>query len=351
MKLSKVLFAGIAVAVVGGALTYTSLAKAEDETNDSQLLLNNYQPVDTEAPTITGPGYLKVTQNETIDFVRLYTVKDNNDSSVSLTTPKVSTEKVGRFSAMLKATDAADNQATKLIVIEVIAPEKTAAEKEKEASKAATETGNLTAEAEAPVEQPAPVAVEEPVVAQAEPETAPVETAPAQSAPAASEASATPAAPSAPAAEQPAQPAQPAQPSYAPNTMYVGGSAIPYQNGGQGAGQSVIDANPYGAISTWGGAASQSGTDGLNSHFIGHNPGIFSVLFSLGGGSQIIVTDGAGNPTTYTVRNIMRVNDSAVDINNGTNYWDQITGTGGGERITLQTCIDDHTNLIVMAYA
>lgn len=350
MKLSKLLFAGIAVTIVGGALTYTSLAKAENETDHSQVLLNNYQPVDTESPTITGPGYLKVTQNETIDFVRLYTVKDNTDDSVSLTTPKVSTEKVGRFSTMLKATDAADNQATKLIVVEVVAPEKAAA-KEK-ATETATETGNLAAEAEAPAATEAaeePVAVENTVVEQAEPATAPVEAAPAQSAPAEPTPAPATTAPAEPA--QPEQPAQPAQPSYAPNTMYVGGSAIPYQNGGQGSGQSIIDGNPYGVISTWGGAASQSGSDGLNSHFIGHNPGIFSVLFSLGGGSQIIVTDGAGNPTTYTVRNILRVNDSATDINNGTNYWDQITGTGGGERITLQTCIDDNTNLIVMAYA
>jgi hypothetical protein len=33
----------------------------------------------------------------------------------------------------------------------------------------------------------------------------------------------------------------------------------------------------------------------------------------------------------------------------GTDYWDQITGSGGGERITLQTCINDDYNLIVFA--
>lgn len=142
---------------------------------------------------------------------------------------------------------------------------------------------------------------------------------------------------------------QPSAPAYQAMVMYINGMAIPYQNGGSG-GQGIIDGNPNGTVSTWGGAAVQSGDDGLNSHFIGHNPGIFSAIFGVGGGSQIIVTDGAGTPTTYTVSSITKVDDYAAEIGTGNNLWDMITGTGGGERITLQTCIDDATNLIVFAY-
>ncbi|MBP1045256.1 sortase [Enterococcus sp. BWM-S5] len=146
-----------------------------------------------------------------------------------------------------------------------------------------------------------------------------------------------------------AAPQEPSAPAHQAMTMYINGAAIPYQNGGS-AGQSIIDGNPNGTVSTWGGAAVQSGSDGLNTHFIGHNPGIFSAIFGLGGGSQIIVTDGAGNATTYTVSSVTTVDDYATEISTGNNIWDMVTGTGGGERITLQTCIDDTTNLIVFAY-
>ena len=149
--------------------------------------------------------------------------------------------------------------------------------------------------------------------------------------------------------ESEAAPVQNTTPSYSAMTMYIAGTAISYQNGGQGQGQSIIDSNSS-VISTWGGAAAQSGSDGLNTHFIGHNPGIFSTLFSVGQGSQITVTDGNGTPTIYTVSTILTVDDSAVG-SDGTNYWSLVTGTGGGERITLQTCIDDYTNRIVIAYA
>lgn len=143
---------------------------------------------------------------------------------------------------------------------------------------------------------------------------------------------------------------EPTAPAYQPNSLYLAGIQIPYSNGGMAEGQSVIDSNPNGAASTWGGAAVQSGSDGLNTHFIGHNPGVFSVLFSLGSGSPIIVTDGAGQPTTYIVNGSIQVDDQAID-SAGNNYWDTVTGVGGGERITLQTCVTPSINLIIFASA
>lgn len=159
-----------------------------------------------------------------------------------------------------------------------------------------------------------------------------------------------PAAVSTVAAEQAAPVAETSAPTYQAMTIYMGGQAIPYQNGGTGSGQSIIDSNPNGVAATWGGAAIQSGDDGLNTHIIGHNPGAFSVLFSLGSGSQIIVTDGAGTPTTYTVQSTMQVNDYGTEVSSGQDVWDLTVGTGGGERITLQTCVNDDVNLFVLAY-
>lgn len=138
-----------------------------------------------------------------------------------------------------------------------------------------------------------------------------------------------------------------AAPELQPNMLQIAGSHIPYSNAGQGSGQAVIDAN-HGAAATWGGAPVQSANDGMNTHIIGHNPGAFNALFSLGIGSTIEVSDASGQVSTYTVQNIVTVDDSAYGLD-GTDYWDQITGTGGGERLTLQTCINDYQNLIVFA--
>lgn len=140
-------------------------------------------------------------------------------------------------------------------------------------------------------------------------------------------------------------------PVYQPSSLYLAGIQVPYQNGGQGAGQGIIDGNPYGVASTWGGASVQSGNDGQNTHFIGHTPGIFSVLFSVGIGSTIVVTDSAGTPTAYVVNNILHLDDAGNELGTGTSYWDITVGTGGGERITLQTCISDTENLMIFASA
>lgn len=141
--------------------------------------------------------------------------------------------------------------------------------------------------------------------------------------------------------------ATPAPATIGADQLMINGQAISYTNAGQGSGQAIIDANPN-QVATWGGAVVQSGNDGANTHFIGHNPGIFNVLFSLGTGATIEISDSANNVTTYTVSQIVTVDDSGFAAD-GTDYWDQITGSGGGERITLQTCINDDYNLIVFA--
>ncbi|MDR0922641.1 MAG: sortase [Lactobacillales bacterium] len=141
------------------------------------------------------------------------------------------------------------------------------------------------------------------------------------------------------------------QPTLQPDTMYIAGTAIAYANGGQGSGQAIIDSNPNGIISTWGGAPTQSGTDGMNTHFIGHNVGAFTCLLSVGNGSQIVVTDGNDTPTTYIVNSEATVDTNGIDLSTGQNLWSQITGTAGGERITLQTCLNSTQRLIVFAQA
>lgn len=125
------------------------------------------------------------------------------------------------------------------------------------------------------------------------------------------------------------------------------GYDISYQNGGMSQGQSIIDSS-YSA-STWGGNSQQSGNDQGNTHFIGHNPGVFSSLFSLYVGAEISISDVEGRISGYQVVNILLVDDQAVGIADGVDYWDAITGSGGGERVSFQTCISDSTNLVIQA--
>ena len=147
-------------------------------------------------------------------------------------------------------------------------------------------------------------------------------------------------------------PAPAPTPSPAPVTVDVLsmiGTTIPFQNGGMGGGQAIIDANPNGMSSTWGGATPYSGTDGLNTHFIGHHWGAFDPVMSLGNGGTVTVYDANGQAFNYAIYKIVVVDTYGNDVNTGASMYGEITSTGGGERIVLQTCIDETTRRIVFA--
>lgn len=135
--------------------------------------------------------------------------------------------------------------------------------------------------------------------------------------------------------------------NYKPNHIYYNGKAVPYKNVGMGgnSAQNVIDTSSYAA--TFGGAATFSGTDGLNTHFVGHNggPNQFGGMHTA---STFIVTDSNGNAFKY-VKSRMYIVDEYGMGEDGTNYYDRIVGTGGGERITLQSTKNHPWKYIVEA--
>lgn len=142
--------------------------------------------------------------------------------------------------------------------------------------------------------------------------------------------------------EQPKKEVQQPSKQYAPMTIYFNGKAVKYANGGTGSGQSIIDGN-YSKASTWGGA-SFNGNDGMNTHFIGHNPGAFTGIWNAG---SFIITDGNGNPTKYNTSRVYKVyQKGAKGVADGVSYWDRITGTGGGERVTFQTCVSANSSAV-----
>lgn len=129
----------------------------------------------------------------------------------------------------------------------------------------------------------------------------------------------------------------------AARTITMGGVAIRYIIGNRSMG-----AAPGNGAATWGGRTNYSNTSGQNTHFIGHNPGSFAVMTSLGIGSAIRVTDAQGTGRTYHVYQIAKVNPNGVTANK-VDLWNQIVGTGGGQRITLQTCLGSYWREIVFA--
>jgi sortase (surface protein transpeptidase) len=126
-------------------------------------------------------------------------------------------------------------------------------------------------------------------------------------------------------------------------TITMGGVAIRYIIGNRSMG-----AAPGNGAATWGGRTNYSNTSGQNTHFIGHNPGSFAVMTSLGIGSAIRVTDAQGAGRTYHVYQIAKVNPNGVTASK-VDLWNQIVGTGGGQRITLQTCLGSYWREIVFA--
>ena len=126
-----------------------------------------------------------------------------------------------------------------------------------------------------------------------------------------------------------------------PNRIMINGTIIPLVDT-QGAA-----AAPVGNVAgIWQGTGDV--TDNAPTHIIGHNPGAFACTFGLTIGNQFSVTDRNSNQRNYTVYKIMEINDDAFG-RDGVDYWDEIFYQPG-ESISLQACIDEYWNLVVLAH-
>lgn len=106
-------------------------------------------------------------------------------------------------------------------------------------------------------------------------------------------------------------------------------------------------AAPSSGAGTWTGTGMVN--DGAPTHFIGHNPGDFAPVMNITVGTPITVVDGQGNSRTYVVYEVLDVTDDGINAHDpNDNAWDRII-EAGGERISLQTCITDSVNRIVLA--
>lgn len=290
---------------------------------------------------IYGEDTITITANHSFHPKHYYKAVDDNYQLIKLNYSKINTSKPGRHSLTLSAKNKQDYDKRKVLII---VEEEKVAPSEKKEDKTHTAAASQKEATIAPVETPDPPEVAEPTTSSSKTEQTPVEP-PVQQEQLNNEQEIQPVVPE----ETQTEVTAPQTPSLQPNQISFHGQFLPYVNAGQGSGQGVINGSAVAA--TWGGNPTQSGMDNQNTHFIGHNPGIFSPLLALGGGDAITVTDNAGNATTYIVNGLIQVDDSGRDIASGIDNWDQITSAGGGERITLQTCLSDTVNLIVYAQA
>lgn len=287
---------------------------------------------DTLPPVIESPATLTLTQGEEFPLEQV-SVTDQLPTTLEEDALKITgfdADQVGKQKVQLQATDTSGNTAKKEVLVTVEAPKeepKEAPEEEAAMSEPVTTTpAEVTTSTETAVAEPKESAEAQEGATDSTDSSAANEALSSQAEVTSSET---------PVAEPtPAAPAETA-------VLRFAGSTIPFiQYGG-------ASAAPSSGAGTWMGNGNV--TDGAPTHFIGHNPGDFSGVMSLGVGSSITVVDGSGNSRTYTVYEVIDVTDDGYNAKDPSDDVFPRMLYAGGERISLQTCINDNINRCVLA--
>lgn len=263
---------------------------------------------DTMPPVITSPATLTVTQGTAFPVDKV-TVTDQLATTIGTDALKVSgfdPNQVGEQKVQLQASDTSGNTTTKEVLVTVKAPE---------VKPVATESKATPTVAEAKTEASSESTEANPEVTERSQETV------------ASQDASTPKASTVAPTET--------------SILRFAGSTVPFiQYGG-------ASAAPSSGAGAWMGNGNVS--DGAPTHFIGHNPGDFAGVMGLSVGSAITVVDGSGNERTYTVYEVIDVTDDGYNANDPSDDVFPRMLYAGGERISLQTCINDSVNRCVLA--
>ncbi|MDT2763888.1 hypothetical protein P7H31_06150 [Enterococcus asini] len=293
---------------------------------------------DTMPPVITSPATLTVTQGT--DFpVDKVTVTDQLATTIDTNALKVSgfdPNQVGEQKVQLQASDTSGNTTTKEVLVTVKAPEAKPVATESKATPTVAEAKTEESVAEKAVESPAESSATENTATESSEASAESSSESTEANPEVTESS------QETVASQDAS--TPEATTVAPRETSVlrfAGSTVPFiQYGG-------ASTAPSSGAGAWMGNGNVS--DGAPTHFIGHNPGDFAGVMGLSVGSAITVVDGSGNERTYTVYEVMDVTDDGYNANDPSDDVFPRMLYAGGERISLQTCINDSVNRCVLA--
>lgn len=305
--------------VVSGTLMYGIDTVNDVVAKEKTMEMTQVKEIKASSPVISGTKDWEVVQGENIDVLENVVALDQTGKKIPVVATFYDTKKIGMTDISVTATDKQGKQTTEVIHLTVKAKPKAVAKVTEEPKENPVVT---------PVQEEVNQEVDTPVQeSRTMPETTNVveDTTIASEVPSESN-------------------------SFQANTMLINGQVISYTNAGEASGQSVIDSNPN-MVATWGGMPNQSGQDGCNTHFIGHNYGAFNVLFSVSVGNDIQVADSQDQVTTYRVSSVFQVDDYGYRVSDGKDVMDEMINPEGGERITLQTCVNQDINLIVEAVA
>lgn len=293
---------------------------------------------DTMPPVITSPATLTVTQGTAFPVDKV-TVTDQLATTIGADALKVSgfdPNQVGEQKVQLQASDTSGNTTKKEVVVTVKAPEVKPVVTESKATPPVAEVKTEESVAEKAVATPAESSATENTAtesseasekAASESTTANVAVAESSQETIASQDASTPEAATVAPRET--------------SVLRFAGSTVPFiQYGG-------ASAAPSSGAGAWMGNGNVS--DGAPTHFIGHNPGDFAGVMGLSVGSAITVVDGSGNERTYTVYEVIDVTDDGYNANDPSDDVFPRMLYAGGERISLQTCINDSVNRCVLA--
>lgn len=293
---------------------------------------------DTMPPVITSPATLTVTQGTAFPVDKV-TVTDQSATTIGADALKVSgfdPNQVGEQKVQLQASDTSGNTTKKEVVVTVKAPEVKPVATESKATPPVAEVKTEESVAEKAVATPAESSATENTAtesseasekAASESTTANVAVAESSQETIASQDASTPEAATVAPRET--------------SVLRFAGSTVPFiQYGG-------ASAAPSSGAGAWMGNGNVS--DGAPTHFIGHNPGDFAGVMGLSVGSAITVVDGSGNERTYTVYEVIDVTDDGYNANDPSDDVFPRMLYAGGERISLQTCINDSVNRCVLA--
>ncbi|EAO56903.1 Probable cell surface protein [Bacillus thuringiensis serovar israelensis ATCC 35646] len=309
---NKVVVSEFNTSELGEKKVNVSVSDTSNNVTTKEIIL---KVVDKAKPEINAENK-SVSFGESINLLNGVSANDNVDGDITSkieVVGSVDTNKVGTYDITYKVKDSSNNETLKTIKVDVKQQEAPKVEEKKEEAQKPQPTEKKV-EAPKPTEQPKeeskPVQKQE--VAQTQQ-----------------------------AKSQPKPVQKQEAPKSKPMTITFNGKTLTYVNGGQSRGQQIIDTTNK--ISTWGGAPF-NGEDGMNTHFIGHSPGNFDGIWNA---SSFVITDGNGKAYTYKTTKVYKVyQKNAIGVADGVDYWDRVTGTGGGERVTFQTCAVSDSSIV-----
>lgn len=293
---------------------------------------------DTMPPVITSLATMTVTQGTAFPVDKV-TVTDQLATTIGADALKVSgfdPNQVGEQKVQLQASDTSGNTTKKEVVVIVKAPEVKPVATESKATAPVAESKTEESVAEKAVETPAESTTTENTTTKS-PEAS------AETSSESTEANfeVTESSQETVASQEASTPEASTVAPTETSVLRFAGSTVPFiQYGG-------ASAAPSSGAGAWMGNGNVS--DGAPTHFIGHNPGDFAGVMGLSVGSAITVVDGSGNERTYTVYEVIDVTDDGYNANDPSGDVFPRMLYAGGERISLQTCINDSVNRCVLA--